>query len=86
MLFRSYTATVGSDGDFTGAITHLGYVLFFKEDVIHKLYGSKPSNTQITTMPLRGVAKGCEKSLGIVNETLYYAARNNICSYEGAMP
>ena len=82
----SYTATVGSDGDFTGAITHLGYVLFFKEDVIHKLYGSKPSNTQITTMPLRGVAKGCEKSLCIVNETLYYAARNNICSYEGAMP
>lgn len=25
----SYAATIGSDGDFTGAITHLGYVLFF---------------------------------------------------------
>ena len=82
----SYAATVGSDGDFTGAVTHLGYVLFFKEDIIHKVYGSKPSNTQVTTMPLRGVAKGCEKSLCIVNETLYYAARNNICSYEGSMP
>ncbi len=82
----SYAATVGSDGDFTGAITHLGYVLFFKEDTIHKVYGSKPSNIQITTMPLRGVAKGCEKSLCIVNETLYYAARNNVCAYEGSMP
>lgn len=82
----SYAATVGSDGDFTGAITHLGYVLFFKEDTIHKVYGSKPSNTQVTTMPLRGVAKGCERSLCIVNETLYYAARNSICAYEGSMP
>lgn len=82
----SYAATVGTDGDFTGAISHLGYVLFFKEDMIHKVYGSKPSNMQISALPLRGVAKGCEKSLCIVNETLYYAARNNICSYEGSMP
>lgn len=82
----SYAATVGTDGDFTGAYTHLGYVLFFKEDIIHKVYGSKPSNIQVTAMPLRGVAKGCEKSLCIVNETLYYAARNNICAFEGSMP
>lgn len=82
----SYAATVGTDGDFTGAVSHLGYILFFKEDMIHKVYGNKPSNIQITSLPLRGVAKGCEKSLCIVNETLYYAARNNICAYEGSMP
>lgn len=82
----SYAATVGTDGDFTGAVSHLGYVLFFKEDTIHKVYGNKPSNIQITSLPLRGVAKGCEKSLCIVNETLYYASRNNICAYEGSMP
>lgn len=82
----SYAATVGTDGDFTGAVSHLGYILFFKEDTIHKVYGNKPSNIQITSLPLRGVAKGCEKSLCIVNETLYYASRNNICSYEGSMP
>ena len=28
----SYAATVGTDGQFTGAITHLGYPLFFKEN------------------------------------------------------
>lgn len=82
----SYAATVGTDGDFTGAVSHLGYVLFFKEDTIHKVYGNKPSNIQINSLPLRGVAKGCEKSLCIVNETLYYASRNHICSYEGSMP
>lgn len=82
----SYAATVGSDGDFTGAVTHMGYVIFWKEDCYHKVMGNKPSNIQINMQPARGVAKGCEKSLCIVNETLYYAGRNNICAFEGAMP
>ena len=82
----SYAATVGSDGDFTGAVTHAGYVIFWKEDCYHKVMGNKPSNIQINMQPARGVAKGCEKSLCIVNETLYYAGRNDICAFEGAMP
>lgn len=82
----SYAATVGSDGDFTGAVTHMGYVIFWKEDCYHKVMGNKPSNIQVNMQPARGVAKGCEKSLCIVNETLYYAGRNNICAFEGAMP
>lgn len=82
----SYAVTVGSEGDFTGAIAHLGYVLFFKENCIHKIYGTKPANFQITTSEVRGVEKGSEKSLVIVNETLYYKSRNGICAYEGALP
>lgn len=82
----SYAATVGSDGDFTGCISYMGYVLFFKEDCIHKIYGTKPSNMQITTYPYRGVAEGCSRSLCVVNETLYYAGRNGILRYDGAMP
>lgn len=82
----SYAATVGSDGDFTGCISHMGYVLFFKEECIIKVYGNKPSNIQLNTYAFRGVAKGCEKSLCIVNETLYYASRDAIMSYDGAMP
>ena len=82
----SYAATVGSEGDFTGAVTHLGYVLFFKEQMIHKVYGNKPSNIQITSYPGRGVKKGCEKSLCVINETLYYASQEGICAYDGSMP
>lgn len=82
----SYAATVGSDGDFTGCISFMGYVLFFKEECIHKLYGNKPSNIQINTYPFRGVAKGCEKSLCVVNETLYYVSRNDVMQYDGAIP
>ena len=82
----SYALTIGSDGDFTGCISHLGYVLFFKEDVIHKVYGSKPSNFQLTDTHARGVEKGSEESLCIVNETLYYKSRDGICAYDGGLP
>lgn len=82
----SYAATIGSDGDFTGACTHLGNVLFFKEDMVHKVWGSRPANFQIANSPVRGVKKGSEKSLVIVNETLYYHSRNGVCAYDGSLP
>lgn len=82
----SYAVTIGSDGDFTGCITHQGYVVFFKEDVIHTIYGTKPSNFQIDTIQARGVAKGCERSLTRVNESVFYASRNEICQFEGSTP
>ena len=82
----SYAATVGTDGQFTGAITHLGYPLFFKETCIHKVYGNYPSNYQIQTTACRGVQKGSSKSLVIVNETLYYKATSFICAYDGSLP
>ena len=82
----SYAATIGSDGDFTGAISYMGYVLFFKEESIIKLYGTKPSNIQINTYPYRGVAKGAAGSLCVVNETLYYASTDSVMRYDGAVP
>ena len=82
----SYAATVGSDGDFTACIGHMGYVLFFKEHTIHKLFGSKPSNFQLNTNGMSGVRAGCEKSLQIINETLYYVGRDGVYSYDGSTP
>ena len=82
----SYTASCGTDGQFTGAITHMGYPLFFKENCVHKVYGNYPANFQIQTTACRGVQKGCERSLAIVNEVLYYKARNGICAYDGSLP
>lgn len=82
----SYAASCGTDGQFTGAITHLGYPLFFKETCVHKVYGNYPSNYQVQTTVGRGVEKGSHNSLAIVNETLYYKARTGICSYDGSLP
>ena len=82
----SYVASVGTDGQFTGAITHLGYPLFFKETCVHKVYGNYPSNYHILTTTCRGVQKGCSRSLAIVNETLYYKSRSAVCAYDGSLP
>ena len=82
----SYAASVGTDGMFTGAITHLGYPLFFKETVLHKVYGDYPANIQIQDTACRGVQRGCERSLAIVNEVLYYKSRNGVCAYDGSLP
>lgn len=82
----SYVVTIGTPGDFTGAATHLGYVLFFKEDVIHKVFGNRPSNYQVTTVHARGVEKGSSQSLCMINETLYYKSRTGMVSYEGSLP
>ena len=82
----SYSVSLGSDGVFTGAITHLGYPLFFKENCIHKVYGNMPSNYQVQTINCRGVQKGSHDSLSIVNEVLYYKSAVDVCAYDGSLP
>lgn len=82
----SYAVSVGTDGQFTGAVTHLGHPCFFKENHLHKLYGNYPANFQVQTTACRGVQKGCSESLAIVGEVLYYKARSGICAYDGSLP
>jgi hypothetical protein len=82
----SYAVTCGTDGQWTGAITHLGYPLFFKENHLHKIYGNFPANYQVQTTACRGVQKGAGNSLAIVNEALFYKSRSGICVYDGSLP
>ena len=82
----SWVQGLGSDGPFTGAITHGGYPIFFKEGYMHKVYGSYPANFQVQTTPCRGVQNGSHRSLAIVNETLLYKSTNAICAYDGSLP
>jgi hypothetical protein len=82
----SYVASVGTDGRFTGAITYNGFPIFFKENCMHKVYGYYPANYQIQATACRGVQKGCERSLAIVNEILYYKSSTGVCAYDGSLP
>ena len=82
----SYMVSVGTDGVFTGAIAHLGYPLFFKENYIHKIYGAYPAHFQTQTTACRGVQKGSWRSLVVVNETLFYRSRQDVCAYDGSLP
>lgn len=82
----SWVASVGTDGQWTGAATLSGYPVFFKETCLHKVYISSVGAHQIQDTACRGVQKGCQNSLAIVNETLFYKSRNGICSYDGSLP
>ena len=82
----SWAATIGSDGKFTGAITYLGYPMFFKEDGFIKVSVSGTGGHQTKETKCRGVQKGSEKSLCILNETLYYKSSTCVCGYNGSLP
>ncbi len=82
----SYSVPVGGAGDITGIASFLGYPVIFKPDSIFKVYGSKPSNFQVTPSAKLGVANGSGKSLAIAGETLFYLSRTGIVSYSGGIP
>lgn len=82
----SYCVSLGNDGPFTGAVQHLGYPVFFREDCIHRLYGSTPATFRLQTTPCPGVQQGCSRSLARVGQMLYYKSPTGVCAYDGAVP
>ena len=82
----SYVVSLGSDGQFTGAIALAGHPIFWKEGYLHNVFGQIPANFSVQTTACRGVQKGCSRSMAIVNEILYYKARHAVCAYDGSLP
>lgn len=82
----AWAASLGTDGPFTGGINYLGYPVFFKENFVHRVYGSYPAEYRIQTTPCAGVAPGCGKSLRLLGDTALYLGKNGVCAYDGAMP
>ena len=80
----SYTATVGISGAFTGAINYRGFPLFFKENVMYKIYGDYPESYQIIADSGMGVQRGCDKSLFVLANVLYYKSPDGIFAYNGS--
>ena len=86
MAGDSYAIDVATDGEFTGCIPYSSHICFFKENVLHKLYGSKPSNFQLVTSQVYGVQAGSERSMCVINETLVYKGANGVYAYTGGVP
>jgi hypothetical protein len=82
----SWSWESGTEGDFTGCISFLGYPCFFKERHIFKVYGSRPANFEPQSAPDFGVMEGCGRSLAIANESLYYLSRVGPVVYAGGIP
>lgn len=82
----SWTSDTTDKGDFTACVSFGGYPIFFKEESIVKVQGDKPSNFMWTAASRFGVKAGCDRSLAVAGETLFYLSRAGICAYQGGMP
>ena len=82
----SYAVEVGTDGAFTAVCRYSDSVLFWKENVLHKMLGSVPADFYLYTYDVAGVQAGSEKSLQIINEVLYYMGRAGVYAYTGGRP
>ena len=81
-----YYAEQGTDGKWTGCAAYSTHLLFFKENFIHKVYGSKPSEYQIVTSKGYGMATGCKKSVAILNDVVIYKSPIGFMAYDSGIP
>ncbi|MBQ6552430.1 MAG: hypothetical protein IJL83_02270 [Clostridia bacterium] len=79
----SYVIPVGTDDAFTGCAAYSSSVLFWKEERLHKVLGSNPTEYQIYTYTMEGVKDGCYKSITNVNDTLFYVGLHGVYAYSG---
>ena len=82
----SYALPVATAGDFTGCCKLSSSVLFWKEQVLHKVLGSYPAEYVMYTYEMEGVRSGCEKSLTIINDALFYVGLHGVFTYAGGTP
>lgn len=82
----SYQTAVSSAGDFTGITGYGDDVLAFKEHKIYRLTGDYPAEYYLYDWDMAGVQEGCHKSIQVINEVLYYKARNGVCAFTGTAP
>ena len=89
----SYAVNVGTNGAFTACISFLGHPMFFKEDALYVISGSYPSNEgELDSMSyslsyssqFKGVEKGSERSLAVIDNILYYKSSCGIVAFDGA--
>lgn len=82
----SYAATVGSDGEFTGAVTYNQNPIFFKEHSFLKVSVSQNGAHSYREQNDRGVQSGSYKSICNVNGVLFYKGVTNVYAFDGSSP
>ena len=84
----SYAASRGCDGPWTGAVSYLDTVVFFKENHIEVVHPSNTGAHQIETYHVNGtgVAEGSDKSVAVVDNVVYYHGNEGFYAYTGGLP
>ena len=81
-----YSAEVDSGGEFTAICSFNGSILAFKQNCIHKVYGTQPENYTLYTQSCTGVEPGGANTLAIINGELYYKGADGFYAYSGGVP
>lgn len=82
----SYYAEQGTDESFTGIAEYSGHLIFFKPNSMTRVYGTSPSNYQITNTKAFGVEKGSSRSILTINDTVFYKSEVGFMAYQGGVP
>lgn len=82
----SYTLETSEPEPFTASYSMGDYVLFFKENMIYRITGTKPANFRTTKILGKGVKLGCERSLAQKNGTVFYVGSDGVYACGGAEP
>ena len=82
----SYVLSLGAEGPFTGAAVVGGYPVFFKENSIHKIYGSDPGSYRLQSVGCVGMAPGSHKSAAMLDHGLIYLGTDGFYRYDGSLP
>ena len=82
----SYYATQGTDGVWTGVAAYSGHIIFFKPNGMCRIYGTAPSNYQVTNTKCYGVEDGSSLSVVTINDVVYYKSLVGIMAYTGGTP
>ncbi len=79
----SYAVTVGSDGDFTACVSYLGSPVFFKENEMIVVTGSRPQSFTLNSYSVRGVPKHSPDGACVTGDVLYYISADGVYAYNG---
>lgn len=82
----SYAVSVATPGDFTASVSYLGTPVFFKENEMIVINGSRPSSFSIQSYSYRGVSSDSPNGVCVVNDILYYKSGDGIYAYSGSRP
>lgn len=81
-----FSLEVDSGGEFTAICEYNGNIMAFKENCVHKIYGTHPENYTLQTQSLKGVQKGAGDTLVNINGVLYYKSIDGFYTYNGGVP
>lgn len=82
----SYYAQQGTDENWTGCATYSNHLIFFKPSSMCRIYGTAPSNFQITNADCYGVEDGSRRSVITINDKVFYKSSIGIMAYDGGIP